>query len=92
MQVTIIADKSAYVRNTQIPNSVFHLILLFSVSPAFNTVNVQALAPVFLQKSRQLRDVWVAKLQEAGSKEGKTSDVIQVVSWLNRYVFFLEIS
>ncbi|KAI0040330.1 cytochrome P450 monooxygenase [Auriscalpium vulgare] len=59
------------------------------MSPAFGPTQVRALTPIFVDKSLQLRDCWLALIsQEVSAQSGSSTDeprtTIDVLSWLNK--------
>ncbi|KAI0289361.1 cytochrome P450 [Russula brevipes] len=59
-----------------------HFQLSHLQSPAFGPTQVRNFTPLFLEKSLELRDVWVDRLSNSTRKDGRLS--LDVFRWLNK--------
>jgi cytochrome P450 len=51
------------------------------MNPGFGPIQIRALTDIFIEKSAQLRDVW---LEETRKSEGNRSTNVNALSWLSR--------
>jgi hypothetical protein len=56
------------------------IFLYFSKNPAFGAAHIRELTEIFVDKSRELRDVWAREIEKREDENGR----INVLSWLSR--------
>ncbi|CAE7112068.1 unnamed protein product [Rhizoctonia solani] len=74
LQLSIFRDFIGRRGVTQAPGQVRRIM-----NPAFGSLHIRNLLPIFITKANQLRDIWLDSLQD--SPEGGT---IEILAWLNR--------